>query len=682
LEKAIEIKRRAQRCVQNGDLDGALREYEKLVETPESDPYNFVLLADLLFKKGDQRTAAERYLHAVTAYEKAGLYKNAIAVCKKMMRLTLSQSQVLKHLAQLHALDGLASEASIYYAQFAEQMLRANNANEAAAAYRKAFDTGQENIKYLEQMADALLIEGQSAKAAETLREAAGHYQTRRQEADARRCTDRAKLADPASAPVSAAMPAVVPPAPAPESAAPPAPTLQVPPPAAAPPALAQDDGFETPRAFAPPTSAPAAPPSLPPVASGTDSGTIERSPAFRAPAPPAAAAPPTVAPAPARLVAPVLRAPGAPLPVAAAHDDEPAVPAEGVYDIGADDAASYEHALNEAQTTAPAIDPYEQRRTQVVPSPSTIARRPPGLPGGASRVEGLLQRAQDDFRAGRRDAASSSLVEAARAYEELGRLDSAATIFRSLGRGAQSPTAVMELWLENCQKRGDRQEGSQVACELGDRSLNDGQDAQARAWFEHASALDPTNDTARRRLQRLTPGQPNGPAPSAQPASGEMGRVEVAVGRGQAVTFDLEGLLQEFQRGVDSQLEGDAQGHYDMGMAYREMGLNEQAVESFRIAQRDPRLALLCHEMIGRCHADASQHDAAVREFAMALRADGLDAAGEAELRYQTAMSLAALGDPVGAVAQLEIADMRHPGRPDVVQRLTEWRRTFGKAA
>src|SRR5262249_32775890 len=153
LEKAIEIKRRAQRCVQNGDLDGALREYEKLVETPESDPYNFVLLADLLFKKGDQHKAAERYLHAVTAYEKAGLYKNAIAVCKKMMRLTLSQSQVLKHLAQLHALDGLASEASIYYAQFAEQMLRSNNANEAAAAYRKAFDTGQENVRYLEQMA-------------------------------------------------------------------------------------------------------------------------------------------------------------------------------------------------------------------------------------------------------------------------------------------------------------------------------------------------------------------------------------------------------------------------------------------------------------------------------------------------------------------------------------------------
>ncbi|HEY6196460.1 MAG TPA: hypothetical protein VI504_15620, partial [Candidatus Eisenbacteria bacterium] len=185
MEKAIEIKRRAQRCVQNGDLDGALREYEKLVETPESDPYNFVLLADLLYKKGEQGRAAERYLSGVTAYEKAGLYKNAIAVCKKMMRLSLSQAQVLRHLAELHALDGLTSEASIYFSQYAEHMVRANSAMEAAGALRKAFDNGQENVKILEQMSEVLLLEGEDVKAAAALREAAGHWRTRGHEADA-----------------------------------------------------------------------------------------------------------------------------------------------------------------------------------------------------------------------------------------------------------------------------------------------------------------------------------------------------------------------------------------------------------------------------------------------------------------------------------------------------------------
>src|SRR4030067_283999 len=78
LEKAIEIKRRAQRCVQNGDLDGALNEYEKLVASDDSDPYNYVLIADLLDKKGEQRGAAPRYLSAGGGYRKAGLHKNGI----------------------------------------------------------------------------------------------------------------------------------------------------------------------------------------------------------------------------------------------------------------------------------------------------------------------------------------------------------------------------------------------------------------------------------------------------------------------------------------------------------------------------------------------------------------------------------------------------------------------------
>jgi len=382
LEKAIEIKRRAQRCVQNGDLDGALREYEKLVETPESDPYNFVLLADLLFKKGDQAKAAERYLHAVTAYEKAGLYKNAIAVCKKMSRLSLSQTQVLKYLANLHALDGLVSEASVYYAQFADQMLRANNANEAAAAYRKAFDCGQENVKFLEQMSDALLVEGESARAAEVLREAAEHWQTRGQANEARRCLDRANIADPATARMPAA-----------PLAATPAPPSAAPAPAAPGPAARQDlpPTAETPGVLTGSRIG------LEPPPPGFASGGFERSPKFMAPAP---------------------VAPAASEPAPADADEEPTAPAEGVYDIGTDSGGGYERALHEAQS-APArpADPYARRGGEDAPSPSTIARRPVLPGGGVNRVETLLQQAQDEFRGGNRDAASLALVEAAQAY-------------------------------------------------------------------------------------------------------------------------------------------------------------------------------------------------------------------------------------------------------------------------
>jgi tetratricopeptide (TPR) repeat protein len=688
LEKAIEIKRRAQRCVQNGDLDGALREYEKLVETPESDPYNFVLLADLLYKKGDQIHAAERYLHAVSAYEKAGLFKNAIAVCKKMMRLSLSQTQVLRHLAELHALDGLISEASIYFTQYAEHMVRANNPTEAVAALRKAFDNGQENVKLLEQMSEMLFLEGETAKAAVAMREAAGHWHTRGRQPDARRCVERANRMDPAtSTPLSggdsgASIPRLVLPG-TPPGAAPAAnPSAANPaaanPPAANPPALdaPPEYGF-TPDlplearsvALEPTGSAPTPPDLRSPFADAPPtpaSGQFERAPRFVAPPRPASgthAMPPAAAPAEAAEV-------------------EEAAPEAGVYEIAAEEDTSYERALDAAATAPPVPSPFPP--VPGGPPPSTLAPHSDGMLDGVTLVEHLLQRAQDEFRAGERDKASLALVQAAITYESLGRLDSAATIFRSLGRGAHSPLEVMTLWLANCEKRNDRTEGSQVACELGDRALNDGQETQARTWFEHAAAIDPTNETARRRIQRM-----NGAASRSMPAptigaapAAETGRVEVALGRSQAVTFDLGGLLEEFQRGVESQLDGDTQGHYDLGMAYREMGLQDQAVEAFHIAVRDPRLAGRAHEMIGRCHADTGAHDAAVQEFTEALGHGTLDGPGEAELRLQLGMSLAALGDFTSAARQLEIADKRCPGRSDVAERLAEWRRRFGKAA
>src|SRR5262249_29956572 len=196
--------------------------------------------------------------------------------------------------------------------------------------------------------------------------------------------------------------------------------------------------------------------------------------PAASAPAAPAAPEPPGILTG-SRIPGVTTSLPPAAAPV---HEDDPAVPAEGVYEIAPDHRSGYERALREAQVPAPhgAADPYAQQASST-PSPSTIARRPPGIaaasgepPRGVTLVESLLQRAQDDFRAGRRDAASQALVEAAKAYEALDRLDSAATIFRSLGRGAQSPTAVMELWLPRCEKRPALAQGAPGACRLPDR--------------------------------------------------------------------------------------------------------------------------------------------------------------------------------------------------------------------
>ncbi|MEO5988826.1 MAG: tetratricopeptide repeat protein [Candidatus Eisenbacteria bacterium] len=681
MEKAIEIKRRAQRCIQNNDLDGALNEYEKLVQSEEADPYNYVLLADLLYKKGDPGQAADRYLSAVGSYEKASLYKNAIAVCKKMLRLSLSQARVLKSLANLHALDGFAGESALYYTQYAEQMVRSNLPEEATKALRSAFDVCQDNVRVLEQLAEAYLIVGDNSQAAAAMLEAANHYRARNQGTDALRCSERATQLD---AQAVASEPArSVPGDPSLAVASTHRAVVEV---EVEPGADSRVEGLETggtrfsaPRLEERPTP--------------EDETRVYEIPVEAASEPSGFESPMDDAPDMGVYEITV--------------DDEPDA---SVYEITVDDepdASVYEIA-EEAEamlSSQPLADLDEDSPSAPgLAFPSDVPLASPSVGAGSTeeanlvRVESLLAEAQEQFRSGNRELASRTLAEAGQAYEQLGRLDNAATIYRSLGRGAQATQEVMILWLGNCQARANAHEAAQVACELGDRALNDGNEIAAREWFEQATAFDSENEVASRRLQRMAeasasssaggisevPVADRPTAASASPGSsesGEVGRVEVAVGRAEAVTFDLSGLLAEFQRGVEAQLSGDAQSHYDLGMTYREMGLIEQAVDSFRIAEQDSRLAARALEMTGRCYIEQDRFAEAVIEFERALAVPDLDIAGAAELRFHLAQAHESAGDRASALREFEAVAEVLSGYEDVDARIASLRGATGQA-
>ncbi len=822
LEKAIEIKRRAQRCIQNGDLEGALSEYEKLVGAPDSDPYNYVLLADLLYKKGDQAEAAERYLSAVSAYQTASLYKNAIAVCKKMVRLSLSPAKVLQSLANLHALDGLVGEAALYYVQYAEHLVRSGSPADAAGALRQAFDLCQDNIRVLEQLSEAWLLAGEGDKAAHALLEAAAHYTQSGLESDARRCEQRAAQlgGSPAEGNDAVAPSAEI--APVAET-----PVVHTPEPGAitldhagivasitaasaepeAPTERRRVDGFETGRHHAPEP----APPSLPvedaPVAEAStetpvdavaapvaetigepEAAPLDDAPVLRAPVDTsieeAVATPeprefvidesdfedaPVYEVGDEDVVEPVVPEDEA-APVYSIEDDDVEEPvaatieeseAETVYEIADDDADAEPAVIAEsdpveagepvyeigddatmpslpadtfvASEAEPADAVYEIEAADELPAVASLESEPepepaeavyeidadaseaepvpmassPSAPGLAfptaaaapvlepapeeqalAQVEELLVHAQTQFRSGDRDEASMTLAKAAQVCESIGRLENAATIYRSLGRGPHATPPMLELWLANCERRHDAHEAGQVACELGDRALNDGDESAARGWFQRAIAFDGSNETAQRRLHRLEQ-VANGEAVSdvtvatattTQDAASTDGKVEVAVGRAEAVSFDLAGLLAEFQRGVEAQLAGDAQGQYDLGMTYREMGLLDQAMEAFRAASFDPRFAARSLEMTGRCLVDQGRANEAVGEFRRALELPGMADVG-AELRYHLGIALESANRHDEALAEYVQVQASMPGFEDVDQRVEAMRRWLGPA-
>ena len=221
MEKTLEIKRKAQRFVQNGDLDRAVEEYQKLLAADDSDPYTHVTLGDLYFKKGMLDEAGRRYQEAAEAYRKAGLVKNAIAVCKKMLRLNLRSMETLKALAELHAQDGLATDAALYYSQYAEMMLGKDQRVAAAEALEQAMKLIPDDPKYAEKLGELWNLEGEKLKASRALIHAARAHDGRGQLDQAQACRDRAEELHPgaSSEPIEEAK-APEPPSPPPPSSA------------------------------------------------------------------------------------------------------------------------------------------------------------------------------------------------------------------------------------------------------------------------------------------------------------------------------------------------------------------------------------------------------------------------------------------------------------------------------
>lgn len=170
-------------------------------------------------------------------------------------------------------------------------------------------------------------------------------------------------------------------------------------------------------------------------------------------------------------------------------------------------------------------------------------------------------------------------------------------------------------------------------------------------------------------------------PERAADHEGGGEGRVEMSVGRAEAVSFDLGALLSEFQRGIEAQLSGDAQSHYDLAMTYHEMGLHAQAIDGFRLAASDPAFAHRAAEMIGRCLLDQGRFDEAVHEFSDALRSPKLAPEAVLGLRYQLGLAYEAAGDPNGALAEFERVFELQANYSDVALKIRALRTSLGQA-
>jgi pilus assembly protein FimV len=108
-----------------------------------------------------------------------------------------------------------------------------------------------------------------------------------------------------------------------------------------------------------------------------------------------------------------------------------------------------------------------------------------------------------------------------------------------------------------------------------------------------------------------------------------------------------LTDLFKEFQKGVDKQLgKEDYETRYNLGIAYKEMGLVDEAVAEFQLAAKDEGRLLECASMLGICFLEKGMPKLAVKWFEKGLQARGRTEEEYQGLRYDLASALEMAGE------------------------------------
>ena len=281
--------------------------------------------------------------------------------------------------------------------------------------------------------------------------------------------------------------------------------------------------------------------------------------------------------------------------------------------------------------------------------------------------------------------ALGEALIEAGERERGIEELDLATTGFETRGnlRQAQDlgdeilrldPNSVRhrQKQVEFAFKSGDKAKLIDAYVELADTLLRSDLPDKARAVYKRVAEHDPANERAKAALAMLAPVATPPPEPPAKPKAkvretegktaardAKMTVRDEAVEAGDFVDLsamileddlpvrdtrmkvadeeptgdeerDFQEMLARFKQGIDENIdEGDFQSHYDLGVAFKEMGLLDEAIAELQKALRAPDGKLRSSEALGVCFLDKGAY---VVAESILRRALDLPASGDQE--------------------------------------------------
>jgi hypothetical protein len=200
------------------------------------------------------------------------------------------------------------------------------------------------------------------------------------------------------------------------------------------------------------------------------------------------------------------------------------------------------------------------------------------------------------------------------------------------------------------------------------------GLEDDARMLLEGLAADHPGDARIVAKLAELS-GSAAAAAPAAAPAappSDALAALESAFDAMESGASGAHALPDQPQEPVSELAPADATMHFDLGIAYREMGVLDRAVEEFQLAAKDPLREASCQAMIGACLLGLGKTREAIEEYKRGLHARRRSETDELELYYGLADVHLSMGEGNEALFYLQTIKRRNPEFRDVARKLS----------
>ena len=632
----------------------------------------FNRVGDLYLKDGKVGDAVDMYERAVKHYAEQGFPNNAIALCNKILRNAPGRTPIYLKLAQLMLDRGFQGEAKQNLLEYAERMQKAGKTDEAFKALKEFADLSPDNEDIRLLLAEQLRAANRDGEAKEQLAKLYHEVEATGDERRSRTTLTSIKAIDPEFSPDDVPKPATTAKksktsdlvfldlddeddtdgrtataAPPPKPAAKPAPkpaAKPAPPPVPEPEPEPVVEPLEIDRGFEPTSAEDADVPTLdieptaldleptafeppPPLEIERTSLAIE-STSFDIDLPAEPAAEPEPEPEPE--IEPLEIE-----PVAGLDDvltlDVPDLDLGG--DVSVDDFA----AAPRLSADLPLIEtaPFEE-----LVAPATL-----------EDLIAAVADSPDD--AGAHATLGEALIEAGQREQGIGELDVALGLYEQAEDWSHARDLVNEILrldtnsVQHHQKRvelafrgGDKGRLVEAYLGLADALFRSGATDRARAVYQRVVEHDPDNERAREAMASL---EPEPAAPAAAPVTSGGGdfvdlgamimddepefntrmRVEDEEPTGDEER-DFSDMLAQFKRGIEANIgDDDWQAHYDLGVAFKEMGLIDEAIAEFQKSLRSSKGRLQTAEALGACFFEKGQYSVAATVMRRAIESD-----------------------------------------------------------